>query len=332
MLAEKVAQERRERDALKSEESVKAPHSVLENRNKSIALMGGSTEIVAILHVNPKLCKPSAQNARQYANLDEHNCADLISSMISEGGQKTPAVVRRTDDEEVPYEIVAGSRRHFAVSWLRANNYPEMDYLVQIEDLRDEQAFRLSDIENRVRTDVSPFERARSYVLAFETFYAKDYQKMGERMGLSKSLLYHYIALGEIDDKVMVAFPKWSDLSVRGSVELVKAWKASEEARDLIIAEAQKIADERKLTPDLPALTLPAAIVKRLVKAGDGAKARGRAPHKPVVVSSSTGAKLFTWIPFKANGSMKITIVNDRALPKDELKAELCKLVDNAFR
>lgn len=332
ILADRLAQAREEREALKSAETGNAPRAVLENRNKSLALMGGPTDIVAILHVDPKLCRPSKQNARQYANLNEHNCADLISSMVSEGGQKVPALVRKTDDQDVPYEIVAGSRRHFAIAWLRANNYPEMQYLVKIEDMRDEQAFRMSDIENRVRQDVSPYERARSYVLAFDAFYAKDLQKMADRMGISKTQLYQYIALGDIDDKVMVAFPKWGDLTLRNSVDLVKLWKSSNEARDLIISEAQKIDEERRNTPDIPALTLPAAIIKRLVKAGQGSKNAGKGSRKPIVVSSSSGKPLFTWSPFRAKGAMSISIPNDKTLPLDELKAELLKLVDNTFK
>jgi len=332
LLAQQVLQAREERESLKSAEDIKAQHSVLETRNKSIALMGGPTDIVAILHIDPKLCRASTQNARTYASLDEHNCADLISSMISEGGQKFPALVRRTSDPDVPYEIIAGSRRHFAISWLRANNYPEMHYLVQVADLQDEQAFRLSDIENRVRQDVSSYERGRSYVLALETFYGRDVLKMSERMGISKSRLYQYIGLGEIDDKVMLAFVKRDDLTLRGSVELVKIWKSSDQARELIMAEAQKIADEREKTPDSPALTLPAAITKRLVKAGESALNKGKGNRAPNVVSSATGVQLFTWTPFRSKGSMSISIPNDRSMPIDELKAELIKVIDKAFK
>ena len=40
---------------------------------------------------------------------------------------------------------------HWAITWLRANNYPDFRYLIEVRDLTDEQAFRLSDIENRDR-------------------------------------------------------------------------------------------------------------------------------------------------------------------------------------
>lgn len=41
-----------------------------------------------------------------------------------------------------------------------------MKLLAQVADLDDEAAFRLADIENRARKDVSDIERARNYAAA----------------------------------------------------------------------------------------------------------------------------------------------------------------------
>jgi ParB family chromosome partitioning protein len=38
---------------------------------------------------------------------------------------------------------------------LQANNYLQFKYLVEVRDLTDEEAFRLADIGNREREDIS---------------------------------------------------------------------------------------------------------------------------------------------------------------------------------
>jgi hypothetical protein len=58
------------------------------------------------------------------------------------------------------YEVICGARRHWTVAWLRANNYRQFRFLVEVRELSDEEAFRLSDIENRDREDISDYERA----------------------------------------------------------------------------------------------------------------------------------------------------------------------------
>lgn len=69
----------------------------------------------------------------------------LIDSIVAEGGQKVPVVVRHvSDDPGDDYEVIVGTCCHFAISWLRANSYPDMKLLAQVADLDDEAAFRLA--------------------------------------------------------------------------------------------------------------------------------------------------------------------------------------------
>ena len=57
------------------------------------------------------------------------------------------------------------------------------------QDLDDEAAFRLADIENRARKDVSDIERARNYAAALEAHYGGKAVRMAERLKLSKGWL-----------------------------------------------------------------------------------------------------------------------------------------------
>ncbi len=54
-----------------------------------------------------------------------------------------------------------GARRHWTVTWLRANNYPEFRFLVEPRELTDEEAFRLADLENRSAKDLSDYDARR---------------------------------------------------------------------------------------------------------------------------------------------------------------------------
>src|SRR3546814_21095769 len=102
-------------------------------------------------------------------------------------------------------EIIAGSRRHWSITWLRANNYPDFKYLIDIQKMDDEAAFRFSDLENRARTDISDLERGRGYLEALSQFYDNDRNRMAERIGISLSQLNRYILLAKIDEQFVDA-------------------------------------------------------------------------------------------------------------------------------
>jgi ParB family chromosome partitioning protein len=97
-------------------------------------------------------------------------------------------VVRRVEgDPDHEFEVIAGTRRHFAISWLRARSYPDMMFVAQVADLDDEATFRLANIENRARKDVSDLERARNYAAALARHYDGHHTRMAERLKLSQA-------------------------------------------------------------------------------------------------------------------------------------------------
>src|SRR3546814_3089531 len=123
------------------------------------------------MRLKPSECSIGPGNARDYAALSYDRCASLIESIREEGTNREPVVVRRTPNAEQSYELIVGTRRHFSVSWLHANNHSEIDLVARIETLDDEGAFRLADLENREREDVTDLERARNYRHAVEAYY-----------------------------------------------------------------------------------------------------------------------------------------------------------------
>ena len=133
--------------------------------NKRLEAFGEAARIVKrpTIRLKPAECSIWPGNARDYSMLDEFRLRSLIDSILAEGGNRVPAVVRRTPGGPLPYELVTGTRRHWAISWLNTNHYPDIDLIAIIEDLDDEAAFRLADIENREREDISDLERGLNY-------------------------------------------------------------------------------------------------------------------------------------------------------------------------
>ncbi|HTX51089.1 MAG TPA: ParB/RepB/Spo0J family partition protein [Caulobacteraceae bacterium] len=205
---------------LPSPEAPPAPRPVgttLLARESALARIAtGEVKQVTQLLLDPARVSIWAGNARHQASLTEESCRDLIDSILAEGGQKVPVVVRRVaDDPAHEYELIVGTRRHWSISWLRANNYPDLQLLAQVQNLDDESAFRLADLENRARRDVSDFERARNYREALKTFYGDRQNRMAERLNLSKGWLSKMMTVAALPDWAVAAYASPADIQLK---------------------------------------------------------------------------------------------------------------------
>lgn len=173
----------------------------------------GEREEKVLRWVDPTHCVMWERHNRAYELLNEDNCRDLIDSIKSQGQQEFPAIVRRLQGgSNAEFEVICGARRHFAVSWLRSHNYPQFRYLVEVRDLTDEEAFRLADVENRDRQDISDFERARDYAGALEQYYGGRQKAMAQRLEVSEGWLSRYLALARLPEAVIAAYPSIRDV------------------------------------------------------------------------------------------------------------------------
>lgn len=284
--------------------SERARGTTLLGRENAIArVASGEVRHVTQLLLNPDRVRVWSGNARAYEHLSEANCHELIDSLIAEGGQKVPAVVRKVeDDPEHDYEVIAGTRRHWSISWLRRNSYPEIQFLAQVATLDDEAAFRLADIENRARKDVSDFERARNYAEALSTHYDNHLTRMAERLRLSKGWLSKIIRVARLPDEVVAAFGSPADLQLRPAYALAQA--ADQESKlPAILAEAHILANVQAERQNAGQSPLPAAqVMKRLMGAAE-------APAVPKVaeIRDEAGTLIFTLRP-GLRGAMTIHI------------------------
>lgn len=216
----------------------------LKRGNAISERLAGLHEEKTLHWVDPAECRMWSRHNRDYGLLNEENCRDLIDGIRSQGRQEFPAIVRRTDDPQAPYEVICGARRHFAVSWLQQNNYPQFKYLVEIRDLSDEEAFRLADIENRDREDISDYERARDYAEAVKLYYGGKQKDMAARLEVTQVWLSRYLELSRLPVEIVDAFPTIRDIRELHARTLKPLLKEAEDRRR-VLAVARAISSEQ---------------------------------------------------------------------------------------
>ncbi len=265
--------------------------TTLLSRESALArVASGEVKQVTQLLLDPARVRVWPGNARSYAHLSEASCRELIDSIVAEGGQKVPAVVRRIeDDDDYEYEVIAGTRRHWSVSWLRAHSYPDLHFLAQVAQLDDEAAFRLADLENRARKDVSDLERARNYAVALKDHYGNHLTRMAERLKVSKGWLSKMLKVASIPDSVIAAFFSPAEVQLKPAYALAQALD-DKEAALAIKKAAQVLAKEQasRQAGAAPPLTAP-----EVLKALLAAPVKQTASTEPASIAASrTGRPL----------------------------------------
>ena len=212
------------------------------------------------------------------------------------------------------------------MSWLRANNYPDFKFLVEPRELADEEAFRLADLENRSRRDLSDYERATDYSRAVERYYGGNQQRMVERLEVTKSWLSRYLELAKLPPEVVVAFGTPHAIGISHAAVLAPLLRVSAK-RDRVISEAERLTDEQQqLASGGGAFIKPAVVIKRLVAA---AEARATKPAKPKeqVVRAANGAVVARGQRGGRGGGLAITVPT----PGAHSRAEVLRALEQIF-
>ena len=104
---------------------------------------------------------------------DEENLNELANS-IRERGILQPIIVRKSNDEQSKYEIIAGERR-----WLAAQKVGLHDVPVVITKADDLKSLEFAIVENVQRHDLNPLEEAQGFKRLINEFsYDHDHKKI----------------------------------------------------------------------------------------------------------------------------------------------------------
>ena len=221
------------------------------------------------ISIRPGDCSVWDGNPRDVPGLSAESCRSLIESIAQEDGNRIPVLVRiNPPGADHPYELLVGSRRRFSVDWLNHNGRPEIRLNALIVDLSDEEAFRLADIENRERQDITELDRARSYQNAVDRFYGGVQSRMAEALNLSNSQLSRLLALAQMPDEVVNAFSTRDELRVRHSEVLTPLLRKPDQ-RERVLAAAKTIgAEQERLAASGERLIPTATVLMQLKEAG----------------------------------------------------------------
>ena len=119
---------------------------------------------------------------------DEDNLNDLTSS-IKERGILQPIIVRKSNDKESKFEIIAGERRWLAAQRAGLHNVP-----VVITEADDLKSLEFAIVENVQRHDLNPLEEAQGYKRLIDDFYY-DQEKVSKFIGKSRSYITNSLRL-----------------------------------------------------------------------------------------------------------------------------------------
>ena len=95
---------------------------------------------------------------------DEDNLNDLTNS-IKERGILQPIIVRKSNEKNSKFEIIAGERRWIAAQRAGLHNVP-----VVITEADDLKCFEFAIVENVRRQDLKPLEWAKGYKRLIDDF------------------------------------------------------------------------------------------------------------------------------------------------------------------
>jgi ParB family chromosome partitioning protein len=308
-------------------EPVPAP-SFLERRGAGLDELSKTVKKLTI-RIKPSECTIWPGNARDYDQLSHERCASLIDSIREEGTNREPVVIRRTKNGPASYELIVGTRRHFSVSWLNANNHSEIELIARIETLDDEAAFRLADLENREREDVTDLERARNYQHAVQAYYNGGRIQMAERLAIPRQNLHNLLQLAELPDEVIAAFAEPNDLKVHHGMRLSPILKDASR-RDKILDAARVVSAEQQERRDAGLAKIEGArVFERLMAASAEHKPKAAPRSKPAVMSQAGGRIAEVLSDSKAKG-LTVNINPQNTSTVDEILEALRPVIEKA--
>ncbi len=127
---------------------------------------------------------------------DEENLNELANS-IRERGILQPIIVRKSNDEQSKFEIIAGERR-----WLAAQKAGLHDVPVVITEADDLKSLEFAIVENVQRHDLNPLEEAQGYKRLIDEF-SYDQEKVSKFIGKSRSYITNALRLLSLPDEVI---------------------------------------------------------------------------------------------------------------------------------
>jgi ParB family chromosome partitioning protein len=174
-------------------------------------------------------------------------------------------------------ELIFGSRRLFVARHL---NIP---LAVELRDCSDLEGIIAMDVENRLRRDISPYERGHCYLRWLREGHFKSQEEIARALKISTAKVSRLVRIAQLPSVLVSAFEKTADIRENWGQSLASAWHDSH--RQAVIAKRARAMASRTQRP-------PAEhIFKELIAPVHSPQLRSQ--HRDEVVKDEQGRPLF---------------------------------------
>ena len=136
-------------------------------------------------------------NKNQPRKLFEKEALEDLKNSIKERGIIQPLIVRKSNDQNGMFELIAGERRWQAAQSAGLHEVPVV--VIEADNLR---SLELAIIENVQRKDLNPIEEAESYKNLIDNF-GYDQDKVSVFIGKSRSHISNSLRLLSLPQKII---------------------------------------------------------------------------------------------------------------------------------
>lgn len=231
-----------------------------------------------LVSVSPFRCRMWSLHDRLEEYISEESCKSEIES-LAKHGQLLPVLGRPIrGDTAYDAELIYGARRLFIAKHL---NVP---LTVELREMSDKEAIVALDIENRHRKDISPYERALSYVRWLREGQFTSQDDLARTLRISASQVSRLLQFAKLPAVVIAAFPRPVEIRETWGLDLVKACE-DPLTRQSIVRRARMVAASKVQLSSLE-------VYQSLMGVVAGSPRRGRRLHDEVV-KANDGMPLF---------------------------------------
>ena len=155
-------------------------------QKEKLQLEAQSLDHGQLKQIDVNLLKRGEYQPRRYIN--EQDLQELAAS-IEKHGIMQPIVIRPVDDEQHPYEIIAGERRWRAAQLAGLTQIPAI-----VRELNDQVAIALALIENIQRQDLNPIDQALA-LQRFHDEFGLSHQEIADTVGKARTTVSNLLRL-----------------------------------------------------------------------------------------------------------------------------------------
>tara|TARA_B110000093_G_scaffold158887_1_gene178222 strand:+ start:94 stop:921 length:828 start_codon:yes stop_codon:yes gene_type:complete len=181
-------------------------------------------EETGVLSVSIDQIEPNPNQPRRTFLKDD---LDDLSNSIIEKGIIQPLIVRKINDKNDVYQIVAGERRWRAAQLARVHKVP-----VVVRSFSDVEVLEIAIIENIQRADLNPIDEANGYQQLMVKF-SHTQEKLSKVLGKSRSHIANLLRLLNLPNDVQILLGS-GEISIGHARALITRSDASSLAKEII--------------------------------------------------------------------------------------------------